>query len=305
MTRTVRQFSSASGVALALVVALTVGVIVLSVLALQRSGAATVSNSNPVPSFDLGVETSVPLESTAEPDPSIPATAVSPAEERFLSIGAQAWWRGVAGQCGAVEPLIERSIDNGQTWIDVTPRYLGVAELLSLNAFTPTEAEMVVKVGGNCEVQALRTFTQGEFWEPNPDVLATSRFVDRVTRGQVDLGQETVPGPCVRSTGVRAWETVVALLCDNSAWVWDSTGWVSLDGPQRALALDVNDEAVWVAGLTPECDGIAVAALGGVTAEPPVAPACVADADPFSPLAIAASGEVVALWSGDEVVRVR
>src|SRR3546814_11031113 len=93
-------------------------------------------------------------------------------------------WRGIAGECGAAAPLIERSGDGGQSWEDVTPGYRGIGQVISLDSFAGTEAETVARMGAGCETQALRTFTQGEFWEPYPEVLAASRYADPAEIGR-------------------------------------------------------------------------------------------------------------------------
>ena len=51
---------------------------------------------------------------------------------------------------------IERSNDGGQTWTDVTPRYLGIAQVASLDGIAVDAAEAVSAVGAGCGTQALR-----------------------------------------------------------------------------------------------------------------------------------------------------
>ncbi|WP_322409919.1 hypothetical protein [Microbacterium invictum] len=283
--------------AVALVGVLAVGVAIVSALALAQSRGPATAESNPIPSFSLGVQTATP---TPSPEPSSERAEPLPSEERFLAAGSGAWWRGTAGRCGEAEPLVERSVDGGQTWIDVTPRYLGMSELMSLGAFTSTEAEMVVKVGPSCEVQALRTFTQGQFWEPYPDVLAASRYVDSANSGVVDLGDDSIAAPCEEASGLRTAGETIALLCDDSAWQLASSTWIEIPSAERATALWVEGETVWIAGAGSACDGLSVSQVDTATQEETVLAACVASALD-SPAAITVVDDRPVLWVGDDV----
>src|SRR5690606_7419317 len=115
---------------------------------------------------------------TASETPVAPAPSYDRSEERFLVVGDGVLWRGIAGACGSAEPLLERSTDGAATWIDVTPEYLGIGQLSALNTFAGDQSEIVASMGETCDVQALRTFTQGQFWEPYPEVLAVSRYLE-------------------------------------------------------------------------------------------------------------------------------
>lgn len=266
-------------------------------MALAQSRGEATAESNPIPSFSLGVQTATPTP-TAEPPSE--RTEQAPSEERFLAAGSGAWWRGTAGRCGGTEPLVERSVDGGQTWIDVTPRYLGMSELMSLGAFTSTEAEMVVKVGPSCEVQALRTFTQGQFWEPYPDVLAASRYVDSASPGVVDLGDDSIAAPCEQASGLRSSGQTLALVCDDSAWQLQASTWIEIPSAERATALWVEGETVWIVGAGTACDGLSVSQVDTATQEETILAACVASA-PDSPAAITVIDDRPVVWIGDDV----
>lgn len=289
-------------VAVALVMLLALGVGALALLAYQRTAPQqSQGSSEPVPSFAFGDRTPTPTP-TASPPVSDGEAVGTRAEERFLSVGSQAMWRSTAGECGAVEPLVERSNDGGQTWVDVTPRYLGIGQVAALNAFTAADAELVAAMGTACETQALRTFTQGDFWESYPDVLTASRYVDLADATIVSTPAGQLTAPCADPRSLRAEGDLIALVCDGSAWTWSADAWSALPAPS-VLALDVVDGAVVIAHVTPDsCSGVAVSrfpATDAATLEPV---ACAEAADPTTPVALDAQ-DVLFLWSGPTLFR--
>ncbi|TQK18638.1 hypothetical protein FBY40_1127 [Microbacterium sp. SLBN-154] len=290
------NLTGARWVAVAGVAALTIIVVVLASLALQRSRGETAAQPNPVPSFTLGVTTPTPTPTPEAPSPAPPA---SRADERFLTTGSAVWWRGVAGQCGVTEPLIERSDDGGATWTDVTPRYLGVGQVMAMSAFTAADAEMVAAVGPDCEVQALRTYTDGQFWEPYPEVLAASRYLDAVDPGVVIVAGEPLPAPCPVPTGLRASGDVVALICDGTPHRWIDGSWQPIE-VAGATALAATPPSLLIAHTDAACPGLAITEVADTTA----LMGCLPETDPAAPLAITRDGEAIRAWSGDSVSEV-
>lgn len=276
-------------IAIAAVALLAIVVGVLVVAAYQRANPAPAPDTAaPAPTFSLGVQTPSPTPSTPEPAP------VAPEAQRYLSLGSVQWWRATAGACDGAPPLIERSPDGGTTWRDVTPLYRGIAQVQSLDAFSAEDAEMVAAMTG-CETQALRTYTYGEFWEPYPDVLAASRYVDVRDAATVVLPSGPVAAPCDAASGLRASGDTIALLCDGLAWRWTGDAWQQLL-PEGAVALAVDGPDVIVAHTAPNCAGLA---LARVSPDISTVFACAEVPDPAAPTAIALSGDTLWLWSGD------
>ena len=173
-------------IAIAGIAVLVTAVVVLAWAALQHANPESGSGeAEPVPTFTLGVQTQTPT-------PTPTASGVALEQTRFLSIGSEAWWRATAGSCSGPAPVVERSSDHGATWIDVTPAYLGIAQVQTLEAFSARDAQLVAAMAG-CAPHALRTYTRGEFWDSYPDVLAASRHIDPQDPGSVHFPAGPVP----------------------------------------------------------------------------------------------------------------
>ena len=300
----------------ALVALLIVATIVLVVLALQSVQPTTAADTTPTDqeySFEVDPTTSASPTAVA-PSPSSPSAsgpsasapsagaAYSAAEARFFSVGSEGWWRATAGDCGTTAPVVEHSADGGRTWGDVTPAYRGIGQVASLDAFAGSEAEMVAAMGASCEVQALRTFTQGEFWQPYPEVLTASRYLDFTDSAVVVLPGDDVAAPCAEPRSFRAAGDVVAVECAGAVSVLaaDRT-WQAL-GATDAVALAIADGAVLTAAPADGCSGVAVTRWSGdgfATATPL---GCAAGVDPAAPLALALADGEALVWSGDAIV---
>ncbi len=200
----------------------------------------------------------------------MPAATPPGAAERFLSAGPGALWRATAGRCGETEPLLERSTDDGATWQDVTPRYLGIGQILSLDAFADTEAQMVALMGPGCELQALRTFTQGRFWEPYPDVLAASTYVDPADPATVVIAGAAASAPCPEPWGVRAASGTVGLICDGTAYERVDGTWMPV--AEGALAITADGAGVTAAAIRADCTGVWIASPARAPAFRPRSP---------------------------------
>ncbi|WP_125131159.1 hypothetical protein [Microbacterium sp. 10M-3C3] len=264
--------------------------IVLSVAAVERVRSTAASDASPIPTFSFGPGTASP-----SPTPSPTATPSGPAwpaaDERFLTAGSGVLWRATAGQCGGPAPVVERSTDAGATWTDVTPTYRGIAQVISLDAFAGIQAEMVAATGPNCEVQALRTFTEGEFWAPYPDVLAASSYQDPKARSVIITPSGTLEAPCADPRSVRAAGDKVALVCSGKAWLTQAGRWQEL-GATDVLAVALTEGDPLVAARADGCRGMNSSAGTSVVT-------CVPDVDPFAPTALTTSGADVLTWSGD------
>lgn len=287
--RTPAQRRTRRLLSVALVVVLIIGVVALVWLAVAHvRGSTAPDTARPVPTITNTPTTTAP---SSPPSAAPIATVTMPgATERFLSVGTGATWRATAGDCGSVEPLLERSTDGGATWTDVTPRYLGIGQILSVDAFAGTEAQITALTGASCQVQALRTFTQGRFWEPNADTLAAATYVDPTATGRLVIRGEDVAAPCETPWGVRAAGTTVALICDGTASLRVDGAWEPIATAAQALA--VTPDGATTVTTASDCAGLVVTAAGG-------APTCAADAAATGPAAVALTDDGALLWSAD------
>ncbi|MFJ6653829.1 hypothetical protein ACIQLJ_13650 [Microbacterium sp. NPDC091313] len=276
----------------------------LTVAAIERVRPQQVT-STPIPTFSFGSESrptptaSTPPSSTPSPTGASAAAQAPAAEQRFLSAGSGGMWRATAGVCGGPAPVVERSVDGGRTWTNVTPTYKGIAQVISLSTFAGTEAEMVAAMGANCEVQALRTFTQGEFWDSYPDVLAASTYVAPADASAVVTPDGPKPAPCTDPRSVRAIGDAVALVCDGTARISVGADWRDL-GPATTVALTA--DAVLIASTGAGCDGATLTRVSLAGGNPQPAGCATGASDN---IAIASDGTSIWVWSDDTVTRIR
>ncbi|MBN9216091.1 MAG: hypothetical protein ABS62_12050 [Microbacterium sp. SCN 70-200] len=272
------------------VVVLTIAVGALSVLAYQRTQPTDAGETaRPAPTFTFGTD------STATPS-STPAVAPAPgAEERFLSVGASAMWRATAGECGVTAPVIERSGDEGETWADVTPLYQDIAQVRALTSFGGVNATAISDIGDACATTALRTFTDGRFWEPNAEVFATATYAPR-TAGTVVVTGADVAAPCPTPWAVRASGTTTVLICDGTAYLWGGNSWQALTTQARAITVD--SAGVVVGHVTQDCAGLQLTRF----AESETILGCV-EGDVAGEVAIDLDGDEVVVWSAAGISR--
>ncbi|MGO2933200.1 hypothetical protein [Microbacterium sp.] len=292
--------TSAKWVAGGSVAVLAIVAVVLVVLAMQRvSGVdAPEHAAGPVPTF--GAETSGTSSPTPEPTPTA-APLYDRSQERFLSIGTGVLWRGVAGACASAEPLLERSTDGGETWTDVTPRYLEIRSLSVVSTFAGGEGEIVASMGAECELQALRTFTQGQFWEPYPDVLSASTYVDPTDAGSIVTPGGPVATPCANARSLRSAGGVTALVCDSVAYVLDANAaWQPLSA-DAVTALSVGNGGIVVSHHTDSCAGLTITSFADATDATTEQRGCQETADAAAPTALVVTEDAVLVWSGDQI----
>lgn len=271
-----------------LVVALTVAVAALVVLALQRGqGDGVDPATRPAPTVGL-------TPPTSSPSPSASAAAIAPpdADERFLAVDADMMWRATAGRCDGPAPVVERSDDDGETWVDVTPTYRDIAQIRALTPFAETQADLVADLGDDCETQALRTFTEGTFWSPYDDLLPASAYI---TGDSLVIDGTTVDAPCAQPWGLRTSSGTAAFICDGTAY--DVADGEITEIGTGVIALDVLNGDIVGATTSPDCDGIQVATLA-----PESAPIDCLTTDATRPVALALTSDTVRVWVGDQLL---
>lgn len=185
----------------------------------------------------------------------------------------------------------------------MTPLCRGVTQLAALDTFAQTEAEIVVSVGPTCESQAMRTFTQGQFWESYPHVLAASRFVRVTDAGTVKLPSGPAAAPCADARGLRAQGDVVALICESTAFVAKEGDWIALPTPDAA-AIAIDGVDVIVAHAADGCSGLALTRFANADRSKPERSQCAPGLDRTAPTAITSTDGGASVWSGEALVTV-
>lgn len=302
MARLDGRSRGAQVIAIGVVVMLAIGVGALALLALRQANPDPEQTAAPAPTFSLGVQgpTATPIPT---PIPT-PERVVAPrAEERFLSSLSGTLWRGIAGVCGGVAPVLERSNDGGASWTGVAPLDRGVAQIASLDALPDDAAEVVAALDPGCATQALRSYTGGDFWEPYPEVLAGSRYVDVADAAVVHLSTGPLEAPCASASGLRAGGDVVALICDRVPYVRTGAKWMALPAPDAA-AVAISGSDVLVGHISDGCGGLTLTRFFGASADAAERAGCADVPDPAASTAIAAWSDGTLVWSGDALVTV-
>ncbi|MBF4561444.1 hypothetical protein ITJ43_04775 [Microbacterium sp. VKM Ac-2870] len=296
-----RSFAASRGgvtlIAIGLIV-LVVAVAALSIEALRQGRGSSDPDATvgPAPTFSYAPRSPAPPSSPT----STPSAAPAPgASERFLSVGSEATWRGTAGVCGGIAPLIERSSDGGSTWQSVTPTSKGIAQLQSLTSFGGRNATAVADMGSDCARTTLRTYTDGQFWEPYPDIFAVDTYTLPGERAVVVDGKK-IAAPCATPWGLRSGSGVTAVICDGTAYRLDGQNWTTLTPDARAVA--VASGHVYVARADAACTGIRISDYATAATDID----CITTADTAGPLALdatsAQSGTSLTLWAGSKLI---
>jgi hypothetical protein len=287
-------------VAIAAVAIIALGVGVLAAVAiLHANPTLPTERAAAVPTFTLGVQTETPRATPT----ATPAPRYERESERFLATASGTLWRAVAGACRSSAPVIERSNDGGASWTDVTPHYVGVAQVASLDGIVVDAVEAVAGVGRGCETQVLRSFTNGEFWKSFPEVLTISRYVDLADPATVHLEAGPMAAPCPVAHGMRAWRERVALICDDVAYVWRAGAWAALPGAD-AVAIAVSGSDLLLATVGFGCPGLALTRFAGGNPAAGSSVGCAQVTDAAAPAAIVAYNGGVLVWSGDQLVAI-
>lgn len=285
------------------VTVLTIIVVALAIAALRQSRptdpGATI---DPAPTFSYPARTGTPTPSpTPTPPVNLGARAdarAAGAGERFLSIGAEAAWRAVAGACGGPAPLIERSTDDGATWSDVTPFYRDITQVRSLTSFGGRNATAVVDVGTACAAATMRTYTDGRFWEGYPDIFAVDTYA-LPGDAAVIVDGATHATPCTAPRGLRTAGGVTALVCDGTAYRLDGDSWAALASGARAVA--IGDGDVVVARQDADCEGILLTSYRASDDGDDLG--CLA-ADTTGEIAVDVTDAIATVWAGDALLRI-
>lgn len=209
-------------------------------------------------------------------------------------------WRATAGSCGDPGTL-ERTVDSGETWeavpLDVAP----VSRIRVLNA----DSLFIIGGGEGCELTYVSSSTAGETWTTNDQYLVGSWFVIPEERAVIATPAGNMSAPCVVTELAGLDASHAAALCEDGSLALTADGgvtWAETTPDLRALALGVADNGYALAGVLQECgDDIAVM-VTDTSANGAAAPSCTAISVNESRLAVSASGGVVWLWAGDEVL---
>ncbi|MCR2764229.1 hypothetical protein NQ152_12015 [Microbacterium sp. zg.B48] len=180
----------------------------------------------------------------------------------------------------------------------MTPVYRGIAQIASLDGVAVDAVEVVAAIGPACKTEAMRSFTNGQYWEAYPDVLASSRYIDLLDPSIVQLPSGPVAAPCIHPHGFRALLSVAGLICDDHAFVLLDETWVRLP-TRKVAAIAVAGSDLLVAHAEEGCSGLALTRFIAADSAQPVPEGCAEGVDIHSPVAIASDAVGTLVWSPD------
>ncbi|QEO09511.1 hypothetical protein [Protaetiibacter larvae] len=285
------EFSGRVGLAIAAIVAFLA---VDAVLVL-----AAINASRGVESSTVYLEPNIPPQPSITPTPTTPPVVGLPVGRVLAGAGESAVWRASAGSCtGGVAPALQTSSDAGATWTDRSLASYDVRQILVLWVRDVNYGEAVVRIGDDCRLAGIRSFTGGRFWEESEGALTDTVALDLDAPGDVLVDGEAVAAPCPDAVqAVPAAESVFVLCGDGSLFGRADGEWTPQAPQPGAVALVAEGAAPEVVFSGPEDCPLALGLRDEVGELAPRVCAPTA-AVPGATVAVAIDGRTV-VWAGD------
>lgn len=299
-----RRASSRRIVVSLLIVTLLAVDVVLVAIAATATGVRSHGVLAPIPTFS-----SRPL-GRPTPTPSVPptATAVGTAPwaatgSRFLvAVNASTGWRATAGSCSGAPAVLERTTDGGATWVAYDLNTVSAHTILYLSG-TATSVTIVSGAHSSCTATFFGSFTSGKFWAPFPDRMGEASYID-VASKTLRIAGATVPAPCSDPRQIISAPKETGVVCSGELEARTVSGtWITIPIP-GLLGAAASPTGFSVAVSDPSaCAGVEIKAIDGSPHEGMSATTvgCAAAAAPVD-VALAQSGPLLWLWSGDKTV---
>lgn len=236
---------------------------------------------------------------SATPSPTVPAVVALPVHRVLAGAGESAVWRAETGSCSAgTAPALQTSSDGGSTWTDRDLGGYQVRQVLALWVRDVNYGQAVVRIGPDCRLAGLRSFTSGRFWEESAEVLTDFAFLDLDDPGTVVIDGEGVAAPCADAAQAGTVAESVFVLCgDGTVFSRVEGAWTPQPAQPGAVALVQDDASPELVFSGPEdCPlAVGVRADGGELA-PRVC--TTTPAAPGTTVAVSVDGRTL-VWSGD------
>lgn len=280
------------------VAALAVLAVVTGALVWAASGRGAEVSSDAVP---IPIPEFTPT-ATSTPEPPI---VLAPRARIIVPVDGDIAWRTSSLTCTPGEQAtLELTIDRGATW---TAFPLGEVDAAAILAIDPLDSDVTVGVvsqnSTDCGVGYDISFTGGEFWRSEPgeasDIAYAAPGESRIVAGSAEYRLDcATPSDLAVRTGSEA-----AVLCDDAVLRTTADGAVTWQHPAldaAVLAVTTIDLGYLVAEARhADCAGIRLVVVrssdGG---QEPLA--CLAAFDETVPVALAANGDDVWAWIGDQ-----
>ncbi|WP_382307720.1 hypothetical protein [Herbiconiux sp. UC225_62] len=203
------------------------------------------------------------------------------------------------GECGGKSATIETSADGGVSWVASDLGGLVLSDVLSVTLSGEFQVDIVGKLGSDCSVGMVTSYTGGQFWAVRTDALSEATYFD-ADANVIHDGGSTVANPCSSPLVVRSFDSDSTLVCDDGVLAITEARTIAV--VQRPGVLDgevVGDQTAVAIDDPSTCDGVLVSVTGNTTSAV-LGQSCLA-ADATSGVSIAANGQLVRLWVGSVV----
>lgn len=257
----------------------------------------------PIAEADLIPPTFEPV--VEEPDEGTPVTAASiPPRTRVITGSPDGGlWRAEIGSCPGGDGVIERSDNDGESWVRTASNTTGAQSILALRPSTSAdEVGAIAQIGASCRGVGIFTLNAGAEWETSPAAIDVA-FLDPNRPNAVSNGFGAIVTPCTTVAQVASNSLDrVAVLCDDTTLHATTDGgveWSEFGSYPEGAGLTTldNSYAVFRTGVA-GCDGVAVILLG----EDANSAARCADVGAVNAVAAASVGTRLILWADDTVI---
>jgi photosystem II stability/assembly factor-like uncharacterized protein len=212
-------------------------------------------------------------------------------------------WRALMGRC-PTDPQVEVTRDGGRTWRSTKS---GLQSISRMRSYSDTS---VFAVGGNedCESRYTATGGPGESWTVNPRLLDQTWYRVPSEDHRIHAPSGRLSAPCGTELGDFAGlgDAGAAAICtDGTVRLTQDSGkeWHDLDDATTGRSVGADEEVYALALRSAECTGTGVVLLtpGAREVDSDAVRCAPVGGDSDEALAVAVRGQVLWLWSGEEI----
>lgn len=212
--------------------------------------------------------------------------------------------RATSGECGGSPATVEATSDGGLEWSPISTSGTVIYEVAAIRYESNDRADIVGKVGSDCLLSVVSTFTGGEFWASYPDRLSEMVYLEQAAPVMAHIRGRDLASPCEGASDLSESGDYVGVICPTGVFVTSApepSDW-ALVGTGEWLALFENTSSGSFYGVAAEsgnCGGLSLAVLDARERSASSA-GCVSQAG-ADDIAGAQFGSYLWVWADDRV----